>query len=47
VIINIRRHGDGEPNYYCSENDGSGDEDGCGIKVMQPNVTVMIFNSDR
>jgi len=43
VIISLRRHGDGEPNYYCNENDGSGDENGCGLMVMQPNVTVIII----
>jgi len=43
VIISIRRHGNGEPNYYCNENDGSGDEDGCGLMVTLPNVTVMII----
>jgi hypothetical protein len=30
-------------NYCYNENNGSGDEDGCGLMVMQPNVTAMII----
>jgi len=29
AIISLRRHSDGEPNYFYNENDGSGDDDGC------------------
>jgi hypothetical protein len=43
--ISIRCHGDGEPNYYCNENDDYSNEDGYGliIVVKQHNVTVMII----